>query len=226
MATNSLVISGGKADLMRSIIEAFGGTPPTSAGEYDLLASIITSIQSFNPPDADIGLAPAGTVAQSFSRYLISSAAEASPGSGDIFMTAVMIPGSTLINAVNFITGSTAAVAPTHQWGGLVNAAYKVVGISADGTSAAIGANAALPFTLGAQYVTPQGPPALYLAFGMIAVTTTMPTFEGATTVAEAMTVPPILNGTANTGETTPPALGTVLTTPTPSATAIYAYVD
>ena len=226
MATSSLITSGGKTELIRSLVEAFGGAAPSSGDVTAGLEALVNAVQLFTATQsADLVLAPSTAVGQSFSRYNIASAAEASPGSGDIFMTAVTIPGSTQINAVNFITGSTAAVTPTHQWGGIASSAYSVLGVSVDGTSTAIGAAAPLTFTLGTQYVTPQGPPALYIVFGMV-VAGTMPTFEGATTVAEAMTVPPILNGTSNTGQTTPPALATVLTTPTPSTAAIYAYVD
>jgi hypothetical protein len=138
----------------------------------------------------------------------------------------VYLTRGTVINNIVWLSGSTAGVTMTHQWGVVANSARSVVAVTADGVAAAIGANATITYPItspAASYTVPTS--GLYY-IGVMVAATTPPTFAGATGGnAASSAIPPILAGTSNSGATTPPALAATLTAITATANVTYIYL-
>lgn len=129
--------------------------------------------------------------------------------SGTPLFYAFDVVQGTTIQAVNFRSGATAAVAVLNQWAGIctgLSSALVVAAISADKTSTAIGANANFSYALTAPWTAPTSQ-TIYV-FLNITVTTTMPSLPIFTTFALTNNVPPILQGVGDTTKTTPYIVG------------------
>jgi hypothetical protein len=194
-------------------------------GEGELMALLANSGVMLN--SSSEALHPTSAVASSLDRANIASQTIAL-ATGTLGMTAVQLVKGMVVTNINVMTGSTAGATLTHQWAALYSgpaATPTVVAVSADGTSAAIGANTALTFALSAAYTVPSSG-VYYIGVLVTNNAGTQPTFAGAVggNVATA-TLPPILGGTSNTGLTTPQAVGTVATTITPTVNVIYTYL-
>jgi hypothetical protein len=218
------VTSQGKGEILRQWLLNLGVTP-SSLGEGELNALLADAAASMGA-QGSFDLSPANAVAATLSRPAVSSQAIAL-ASGTIGMAAVYLTKGQVINNIVVFTGSQAGATLTHQWAVLCTgpaSAPVPVAASVDGTSAAIGANAAITFAMTSAYTVATS--GIYYIGVMVANGGTQPNFAGAVAgnVATA-TVPPIIGGTSSTGQTTVPALGTALTTITPTVNILYCYI-
>lgn len=170
-------------------------------------------------------LEPTGALAASVDGRMSSSGTSTVATSGTIVAFAIPIESGLLISNMT-LTSIAAEATGTHAWVGIANSAGTVLGVSADKTAAAyFAANTVTTTALATPFTTTY----TGLYYGFVNVTaTTVPTFAAAPAVAHAAisTVPPILCGTALTGQTTPVAVGSSLGTITPTTNhQLYAYL-
>lgn len=114
------------------------------------------------------------------------------------------------VTVVGMLSATTALSGGTHSWAGIADAqTRKVLARSADDTTATLAANTAKEFTLSAEYVADVD---LAIYFFMCFVGT-VPTVQGRTlnNAATSAQVPILCGNTADTGQTTPPAVGATL---------------
>jgi hypothetical protein len=124
--------------------------------------------------------------------------------SGRLQLVGIMLPTGTTVTNVVFMTGTTAASSPTHQWFGLFDQNRVALRLTTNATNAAWAANTSKLLALTAPFVT------TYTGLhylGVMVAAGTVPTLTGGVTTAQVNTIPPIAYGSANTGLTTPPGL-------------------
>ena len=229
MATGTTPIETGMGEIYAQTAVNFGAARPASLGLGEVWNAINAAILNFTPPSgSDIYLAPAGATAQSIPRTMVSSAAEALGGTGVLVMQAIFLPQNTVVNNLNWVAGTTAAITPTHQWGGLYNASRVQLATTTDGLTTAITSGLTLTYPIatvaaGAATTFTTTYTGMYY-MGLLITAGTMPTVEGATGIATAATIPPILSGTSTGSLTTPTTFPTTAGTITPTAPQIYCY--
>lgn len=170
-------------------------------------------------------LEPAGTVWASQDGRSSASAVGAALATGTVYCFAAPIEAGAVTTSITLVS-LTAEGTGTHAWVGVADNTNKVLAVSADNTGAAyFAANTAVTTAMTAPFThTYTG---LHYVFVCVVASVTMPTFAAAPALAHAAlsTVPPILCGTALTGQTTPPAVNSSLGTITPTAGHnLYAY--
>lgn len=168
---------------------------------------------------------PANTKASSVDGRMSSSGTSTAGASGTIVCFAMPIETGLLISNVT-LTSIAAEATGTHAWVGVADNTGKVLGVSADNTGAAyFAANTVTTTALAAPFTTSYT--GLYYGFVCV-VGGTIPTFAAAPAFAHVAisTIPPIVCGTALTGQTTPVAVGSSLGTITPTANhQLYCYL-
>jgi hypothetical protein len=122
-------------------------------------------------------------------------------------MAAVSLAAGTLISNVSFITGSTAAILPTHWWAGIADPSGVQQAHSADQLTAAIAANTAFTVAMATPYVTSVS--GVY--YFLLAVTAgTNPTLSGGLAAVNSSKVSPVLAGVSgSSAQSTPGTDGT-----------------
>lgn len=121
------------------------------------------------------------------------------------------IPGGQPINNLGFLTGGTAAVTPLNWWMLIMDASRKVLAVTADQGSAAIGTFAKISLPLPSTLITPGVPSALTFLYTCIMVNAaTPPSFESIST-SGLMTGAPAVLGNSTGALTTPPAVGATM---------------
>jgi len=174
----------------------------------------------------ELFLAPNGALGQTMPRRNATSTT-IGPTSGNLYLQAIYLPAGVSVGHISFITGGTAKTGGTHGWYVLADSSYVVRAVTPDQTDAATiwgATNTAYSIATAATYVTTYS--GLYYVGVMVAQSAgTTPTFTGSAGFGNANGLSPILVGLSNTGQTTPPATGTTLTTPTAVNLPMYAYV-
>jgi len=227
MATGSQTVSGVGGDLnsqMRQFINNLGGPAATSDGLAELWMAINVALANFTPPSGyDIAIGPATATAATLDRAAASESVTIAVTSGTLYLAALYLPINTVVNNVNFISGTTASTGVTHNWGVLASAARKVLGVSADNTSVDMVASTVQTYALTTPVTVASS--GLYYVGQMIATATTQPTMIGNTGAAATVNaIAPISAGASNTSATTPPAVAATLTAITASASTLYGY--
>lgn len=228
MATGTQAATSGLGEIWARIVRNVGGTA-TSYGTGELLNDFANALLNFTPQSlGDVAGAPTGATAQTFPRQLVTSAAEAS-ASGVLTVTAISIPQDTVVNTINFVSGTQAGVTMTHQFAGLYDSSGKQLAISADLGAGAIAASTVIPYPVstiaqGAASSFTTTYSGLYYV-GIMVVASTQPTWQGVTGLVTDETIPPILSGTSDGTQTTPPAFPHTIATITPAAAALYAFL-
>ena len=121
----------------------------------------------------------------------------------------VTLPKGRTISQVGMMSATTALSAGTHSWAVIADQNRKVKAVSADDTTATLAANTKKLFTMATPYTPPEDTP-VYLG---VMFAGTVPTLQGsALNHANVAAEVPILCGTSNTSQTTPPAVGDTLT--------------
>jgi hypothetical protein len=170
---------------------------------------------------------PDGAFAESFPRT--ASAASTTITSGTLWLAPIALPANVAIGHLAFISSSTGAVAPTHWWFGLYDKSRVQLATTSDQGSAAWGSftlkSLAVATTAGgaaSSFTTTYS--GLYYV-GMVMAATTPVNLLGVN-VSQSIfgTTPPILGGTSDTAQTTPPAFPHTAGAITPN-NALYAYV-
>lgn len=202
------------------------GLTPTSKGLGELLG-LLASAAAGQSAQGTTDLSSANTVSANISRTGIASGAVALT-SGTLQLEAVYLTKGQVINNINWISGTTAAVTPTHEWGVIANSARVVLATTNDLLTAAIGSfvNVSWPLTTpapGPLTITTTG---IYYV-GILVVAGTTPSMSGSVnSSATPASLPPILSGTSNTGLAAGPlAVGTTLTAITATAGIGYVYL-
>jgi hypothetical protein len=236
MATGNLYspISASQGELLRTQLQIYGGAVSgQSVGDADIQIAILKAMQTWPAPDiASLALQPTGCTASTLDRSSTSFVQNiAMGGSGTLQVTAIFVPANTVVNNFNWVSGSTAASGPTHQWTALYDNNLNQLAISADGTSTAIAGNTLITYPVanvaaGASttFTTTYG--GLYYFGILVTVSTTMPTLMGATDAATTIkNIAPKLTGTSSTGLTTPTTFPTTAGAITATVSPFYAYL-
>lgn len=155
-------------------------------------------------------LAPTSSIGESIDRGIGMVNSVTAMTSGQLLVVAIDLPAHRTINSIAFMSGSAAAVNPTHQWFVIADSALNVLGKTADDTSAAWAANTQKPLALATPFVTTYT--GLYYVGVLVTATTTMPNFYGVLhSNQNANAVPPIRAASSTTGLTDPASLGPTL---------------
>lgn len=163
----------------------------------------------FNNPVASSP--PTNCIFETFPRCMGSTATATQTigvSTGVVEMVPVWLPAGMPITNLNWITGTTAAVGPTHWWLGLANSSRVQVASTADQLTAAIGASSLITKALTSVYTTTYT--GLYYALLSVTTSTTQPTSTGLPVPIASMNIPtPVVAGASATVQSTPGTNGT-----------------
>lgn len=153
-------------------------------------------------PGANLFL-PTGALAANMPRLTgINSAVQSTLSSGTLLMTAISLPLNITLNSITYVSGTTSASGPTNQIFGLYDGSRNLLRATANDGATAWNASTAKTLTLTSPYTTLYD--GLYYTAILVTVSTTIPTLIGFTHSASTIVaIPPIVNGTSNTGLTT-----------------------
>lgn len=146
---------------------------------------------------------PTGVVRESF--VLGPDTGAASQGllvSGTLHMCPIFLVAGDVVVSLNWLSGSTPANGPTHQWSALFSSARGQLAISADATSAAWAGSFFKSFAMGTPYTVPTT--GIYYAGLLVTATTAVPTLIGSSVSAAAQALWPFYAYSADAGLTTP----------------------
>lgn len=145
-------------------------------------------------------LMPSGAIAETFSRLgAATSSGLALNTSGQMTMVALPLRARVPINSISFLSGTQAAVAPTHQWFALFDSARALLRQTTNDTTTAWAANTSKTLSLTSQFTTTyEG--LHYLGINVTAGT--VPSLINALTGAIAAALAPIIAGVSTTGLT------------------------
>lgn len=167
---------------------------------------------------------PTGCLLENFSRYASTLANQAALTTQIIrvFPMGVLRAGKTF-TAINYFSGTTAAVTITASWAGIARVSDRVVLARSANSTAALAANTLRTATFSATYTPDVDVP----IFGFIMwQATTVPTLAGVAALNLINVSNPVINGNSNTGQgTTPIAVGATLTALTADTEIPYAFL-
>jgi hypothetical protein len=149
------------------------------------------------------------------------------PTSGNLFLTALLLPAGAVIGHLATANSGTAASAPTHWWFGLYDNNLNQLAVTADQTSGAWAANtykslAVATIAAGASSTFTTTYTGLhYFGFMMTAgtVVNVLGVIQNSTSL---LGQTPVLSGVSDTSQTTPPAFPHAATALTANSTLIY----
>lgn len=223
MATGTLQQSGDVTAQIEQLITTLGGTPVTD-GMTGLLKQLNSALASSNAPGTTLPLAPAGATSETFAR--VAGGAQSvtiAVASGTLQLAAVYLPINTIVNAINFVTGTTGSTGVSHNWAVLADSSRKVLAVSPDNTVADLAASTLQTYTFAAPFTTTYS--GLYYVGFMISTGTTQPTMIGNTAAGSTLNnIAPKVSGASNVGATVPVAVAATLTAITASASTLYAF--
>jgi len=188
--------------------------------------SISLSGSSITATGAGLSLqvAPAGATGETIP-YRQAYSDSGAVTSGTLYCFAIALPSGTLVSNITFVIGNTAETVGTHGAYCLLDNTRTVKAVSADQTFTAFSpGNTPLTLPMLAPFTTVYTG-RYYVCVYEVATTTS--SFAGANTIlAGVSAIAPVLNGTSNTGLTTPPAVGTVMNALTAFNGDMYAYTS
>lgn len=168
-------------------------------------------------------LKPTAALAETIPRATTPLSNAAAGTSGTLRLQAIALPAGTVVTGISFLSGTQAAVAPTHQWFALYDSSRVCLAVTNDDTTTAWGANTAKALNLTAPFTTTYS--GLYYIGLLVTVSTTMPSWYVSTSDAVVTGLVPILGGnTADTGLTVPHTLPFTAGAITASAQIRYGY--
>lgn len=222
MTTGTLQQSGDVAAQLEQLIATLGATPVTD-GKTGLLKQLNAALAGFSPNGSSLPLAPVGVTSESIPRSHAAQSVTIAVASGTMQLAAVYLPANTIVNAVNFVTGTTGSTGVSHNWAVLADNNRKVLAVSADNTSADLVASTVQTYTLTTPFTTTYS--GLYYIGFVIAVGTTTPTMIGVTSAGSTLNnIAPKTAGASNVGATVPVAVAATLTAVTGSVSELYGY--
>lgn len=164
---------------------------------------------------------PTNALGETYPRVLPAGAAIGTT-SGALFLTAIHLVKDDVISSITYMSDSTAANGPTHQWFALYSSARVLLKQTPDDTNVAWGANATKTLSFASSYTVPST--GMYYVGVMVTTTVTQPTFENVRMATNLSGLAPIVSGQSTTGLTTtaPDPAGAI----TASTVGFYAYVS
>jgi hypothetical protein len=229
MATSTLQQDGSIEAQLAQLAASLGSTTFTAGNTGEMLRQINAAFTGYTPPGNSLGTTISGVTGETVPRALAAGSVTIATGTaGDLFLQAIYLPVNTVVNAVNFVTGTTGSTGVNHNWGVLASAARVVLGVSADNTSVELAASTRQTYTLGTAVTIPSS--GLYYIGQMVSTTgggAAQPTMIGVTEAGSTLNaLAPILAGKSNTGATVPVALAATLTAITAAASMFYGFTS
>lgn len=166
---------------------------------------------------------PTGAVAETHSRTSRSDNNQTVIISGRMSLTLIRIPKGKVVSNITFVSGSTAATAPTHQWFCIYDKNRNKLAVTVDDGATAWAANTPKTLALSAPWTCPADD---YYYVGVVVVATTVPNFSGATLALGLSGIAPVIASSTDSGLTDPasaPAICATLTNPLQAVA--YAYL-
>lgn len=160
---------------------------------------------------------------ETMARQIVADDLTTALASGTLVLVAADLPGDLLVNNISFVSGSTAAATPTHQWFGLFDASLKCLAVTSDDTSTAWAANAAKTLAISGGFRTTYA--GLHY-IGVMVAATTVPSLAGSNSRNAVSGLAPKLCGSSSTGQTTPFTVGNTAAALTTLGPLPYAYVS
>jgi hypothetical protein len=183
------------------------------------------------PSAFDAGLSafrPNGAIAETTPRYNGRYENGTLLTSGQIFLTAIYLPGNTTVTSITFLSATTALSAGSNQWFGLFDSSRNKLRVTGDDTSTAWSANSAKTLNLSSTFTTTYSG----LHYVGICVVATVPSLvaQGASTGAIATlmtnTIAPVLCGLGDGSLTNPASCPNQITALSAAGLHPYAYVS
>lgn len=174
----------------------------TDAGLYYSNGSTWTrlTLPSMNP------WLPTGSFTCNLDRPSVNMANNAVLVSGRIQLAGgIVVAAGQTVTSISFLTGTTAATSPTHQWFCLTDQNGNILGKTTDDTNHAWGANSVKTLALSTPW-TPTTDTAVNI--GIVITASTVPSLVGATSATSTNNLTPIIAGSGDTGLTGPSSLG------------------
>jgi hypothetical protein len=196
----SVILDGTAADIGADGVQAAGATGKAAdAGHVHP-----------NSADLSLSIAPTGATGETFPRRQALSASGALV-SGTLYATLIPLPAGLVVNNITMLTNTTAKTGGSHGWYVLLDSSRVVKAVTTDQTDAAtVWGVASTPYTLATNAYTTTYSGLYYV--GVMVVATGMPTFSCSTNPATGITsAAPVMAGTSNTAQTTPPSTGTTM---------------
>jgi hypothetical protein len=187
------------------------------------LRYVASAIRTDTQPYAAVSAGGSATIRETVPRYggLISNLAGILT-SGQVYMVSIPLVGYETITNITFVSGSQAAVTPTHWWFFLATTGRVVQRFTADQTTTAWAANTTKTLALSTPY---QASISGNYYLGIMVVAGTPPSLKGVAGDADIAALTPILQGNSSTtGQTTVPGSLTAGAI-TASGNRPYAYV-
>jgi hypothetical protein len=185
-------------------------------------------------PPADVVSVPAGWKFHSMSRFHQKTNAALTLTSGTLQCQGLWLPAGIPLTKCAWMTGSTAAVTPTHQWAVLLDNVMKVMAVTSDKTTTAVTANTFIGSTgtwtwasvLGGGTTFTTGYSGLYY-LGIMVTASTMPNVFGLIDTGSSAlnALSPMVSGTSSTAQTTPPATAVYMANIAAAAAQFYCAV-
>lgn len=224
---------GSNTNIMRgpNVIERVGTTSSFTTA-YNALQSTDTGVTFVNPSTAAVtnllaplpvaSAMPSTALAETIPRWATGTSAFAM-SSGILYISEVTLGGGQTTAGAHWVPGSTGAASPSHWWYVLLDHTFKVVAVTADQLTAVITASTDTPLSWAASYTAP-ATGTYYL--GVMVNAGVMPTgaATSATYAGSLFTAAPI-GGESSLGQTTAPAVGTTMATPSVNTQIMYQYL-
>ena len=139
--------AGGLGEVIAQCVRSQGGVV-TSYGEGELFSAWAAAIPLTASVVPSTSPAFALTAYRSQSISVDDVVGSLAGVSGQLYMSAIPILAGTVVSNLSYVTGSTAAVTPTHQWAALFDLNRNMLAASADGLAAAIAANTVIAYPI------------------------------------------------------------------------------
>ncbi len=227
--------STGPAVLVRSAGALIDLQDPTGASKFRVGSGGLVTAGGVPVANLDLLAQPLGTVLAATMPQRSATAVCSALTSGTLYVNSLPLMAGQVISKATFFTNTTAKTGGTHGWYVLLDAAMKVLAVTADQVDAATvwgAAGTGYPLSFAAPATIPAT--ARYYLGVMVANTAgTQPTFSGAPALAggiagaTGVAGATGLCGSSSTAQTTPPAVNSTLTAlSTNGGYQFYAYAE
>jgi len=167
-----------------------------------------------NNADLSLYLAPSGASGETFPRSQAAAYTSAFT-SGQTYVSAIALPANIIVNNLAVMIGNTGFSTVSHGWMAILDSSLTVRAVTADQTGSFGSAYSVLKLAVGASYTTTYG--GLYYVMVCVTATTMGNISIGNVPLSAPNGTTPVLAGTSNTSQTTPPSTGTTMNSISPS---------
>ncbi len=198
---------------------AFLALADAAEGRTALLAELAGSANTA----ASASLRVSGAVAETFKRVGPTMGQSAMLATGRLHMVAIDLPAGLTVNAITFVSGTTAAVLPLNQWFSLHDSSRAVLRQTVDDTTTAWNASSAKTLALTSAF------PTTYAGLHYVGINVTATTPPSLIIAAGSLLLngfAPITTGFSTTGLTTPGSLSSPAAAMTAQTNSPWAYLS